>query len=336
MVTPGIEEGRINIGEYADRLPESQLLANLAAAAASGRNPHYEDWWQDLRTEHEAGTLPADAAVAAYYRVMHPVDMDKALETDGPENARALKAGEKVVGLTFSGDFCADIHGKLDADAVALFGHPSNPSNVDYSSVRLGLSFADRKGMLPVEAAIPMAIGEDAVVGAYRDFLKKLAFHRNSTHKFNAIHSKSLRATAIMQRLGLIDADPSFVGIKDELLAKGASVVTPDGAFRLRRDYYSQGAMNLHILSHIPDLHVLDPEAGEERIQAFAAHDYLTGYQSELVAAIAKVRSPYVYDSLSAREQSMWRHKASAEVLEISFNAEEARQVEDGNVIVLR
>ncbi len=56
---------RIDIGEYAQQNPDSELLRQLGVAAEDGASPYYSEWWNDLRAEYVAGTLPLDAATAA-------------------------------------------------------------------------------------------------------------------------------------------------------------------------------------------------------------------------------------------------------------------------------
>lgn len=298
---------RLNIQEYAERLPESDMLAKLGESALGGGRP-YEDWWDDLRTEYAAGILPVDATVAAYYSVMHPVDVDTfdISEEQGPENARRLKFGEKVVGLRgYDREFDVNCHGVLAADVVALLGHPSNPMNVDFASVQLGLHFTDRKDTKRAYPAADLLIGEQEIVAEYRG---QLPIFRKQQKRYGG-DGEFIRTTGIMAKLGLLDGEPEFASVRHEAMEAARKMVQP------------VWGLSTSLLGLLEPMHHIDPEVTEQIIKEFAVAVELRNYEKGFTDVLARIRSQYNFDSLSGDERAMWAHRAAAEIYGLRVDA---------------
>ena len=310
----------INIQEYADRLTDSKLLAGLGQSAMSGGDAYYNGWWEQLRQESADGTLPVDAAVAAYFSVAHPVDTDRASEELGPEQARRLTAGEKVVGFSWD-RFDPRLSGILAADAVALLGHPDNPRNVDYADVRLGLKFTDRRDVQSVFPANTLLIGDKAITDEYRALIADPRNRSFGRHDFIGSNDVSLmQNTALLQKFGLIDSAPDLKAQRDRLMETALALVLPEN---VGINNYGDDHINPHVLDLLPAMHVLDHDATELRIKEFASFKYFEPFKDLLVQALAEIRSPLAFDSISPNEQEMWKHRAAAEIYETRCESDE-------------
>lgn len=312
----------INIQEYADRLPDSKLLAGLGQSAISGGDAYYDGWWDQLRQESADGSLPVDAAVAAYFSVLHPVDTVRASEELGPEQARRLTEGEKVVSLSWD-RFDLTCSGVLAADAMALLGHPDNPRNVDYASVQLGLKFTDRRDVQSVFPANKLIIGDQEITDEYRALITDP--RNRSIGKNDFIDSSDvslMQATALLQKFNLIDSAPDLKAQRHRLMETALALVLPEKV-GTKDDYYGDAHINPNVLELLPAMHVLDHDATELRITEFASFKYFEPFKDLLVQALAEIRSPMAFDSLSPNEQELWKHRAAAEIYETRCESDE-------------
>ncbi len=312
----------IDIQEYAARLPDSKLLAGLGQSAISGGDAYYDGWWDQLRQESADGSLPVDAAVAAYYSVIHPVDTDRASEELGPEQARRLTACEKVVSLSWD-RFDPRISGVLAADAIALLGHPDNPRNLSYADVRLGLQFTDRRDVQSVFPANKLIIGDKEITDEYRALMADPRNRSIGQHNFiDSSDVNLMQNTALLQKFDLIDSAPDLKAQRHRLMETALATVLPENVGQ-KDNYFGAAHINPHVLELLPAMHVLDHDATELRIREFASFKYFEPFKDLLVQALAEIRSPMAMDSLSLNEQEMWKHRAAAEIYETRCLADE-------------
>ncbi|MDB5182208.1 MAG: hypothetical protein JWP13_971 [Candidatus Saccharibacteria bacterium] len=320
MATTEAATGMIDIQEYAERVPESAMLTKMGHLATTEGSSHYREWWGDLSAEHAKGILPVDATVAAYFSVMHPVDSRRARETDGPKNARALKNGAKVVSLHYSDGFDPQKSGVLTADVEALLGHPQPPYEPSYASVQLGLRFDNRKDVVRMFPANTLYIGDGQISDAYEMHVVEGDEHgRAVACRLGHVADSSLRSTAVMQRLGLLEGNAEFTALRDEIVASTLDVLSPDNVPNYDREGLHSSRLYRVLIEALPHLYTLDPEAGKELIRDHAKNGDLffsSEYEAAIVEAVAAIRSPYALDSLSYIEHKIWHFKAAAEIYE--------------------
>lgn len=319
---------QLDIGPYAGQHPDSVVLELLAETASiTDHNELYHTrsgWWEQLIKEHEAGKLPADAVIAAVTHVMERAESEEELRTleRGPENARALKAGTKVVAIRKSFDYgfvWPELSGTLNEDAIAILEPPTGAAGVD-----LGLRFTGTRDYRQTEPESPFVIGEKAI----RDFYDKTIVSEEALARMSAerIGRELLDLLTTMKNLGIESDNPRVDSLEERSISElSQDIETMAPHLKVSDGRGSFTIANGHRLrQNLEYLQVLAPDLAEKRIQDLIAGS-IKGYEfwlyeKYLPEAVAAVRSPYQLDGMTETEHKLWLAKAEAEIYQSRFD----------------
>lgn len=303
----------LDIRDYANRCPDSTILAKLGKLATQNSKTYYKGWWDDLCLENNSGDLPADATVAAYFSVMHPV-REEYNEEIGPEQTRRLTKGQHVVGDHW-GKYSKLIGGTLTKNAVAIV-EDNRPQ------INLGLQFSDRKDTVDIFPAYDLLIGDQEICDGYSEFILNSNTKRLS--KYGEISIESLQVAALMQEFNLVKGNPSFEAESNLLVEKASYRINPKTMPETLRantyfdeDHYKKEERIIKKrLEILPSLHILAKEQTEDIIKQLMTAYMYHNFTEELALNLAEIRSPFKLDSLTNNEQQLWFHKALVEIYE--------------------
>ncbi|MBP7858218.1 hypothetical protein KA016_04095 [Candidatus Saccharibacteria bacterium] len=298
-----VAQERINIEDYVGMYPESAALRMVQNGA--------KGWWEQVVEEAEAGILPPDGAIAAYYAVVHPLGERVLSEEIGPENARRLTEGTTIASRGIENGLKPDRSGSLASNAGVLLGHPNRPQGpgyIDYAKVDLAVSLTDRKNVMRVDPADNILIGTDKIGKFYERFAADF-MGRRCEWSFDHV----VETVATVHKLGVVVDTPQARELKTLAEAELRASIEECDAVGLESRTH-----RLTLGDRLRFLGVIAPEIAEKVTDKFARLEerIFNKNVDELAVAGAALLSPYQLGSISPDEKALWLARAKAELYE--------------------